>query len=69
MLGKNDGKEAKKKGTTEGLQSLLGKSDWIPFRNPKMNWFVKTDSSLQFDSIQSREVIERLWPKGAEMLF
>lgn len=53
----------------EGLSSLINRTtDQISFRKP-MNWFVETEPIFDGEITFSPEMIERLWPKGAELLF
>ena len=51
-----------------GLASIINGSDQIPFRT-NMQWFMRSDETLQIESIFSPEVQAYLWPKGSEMLF
>jgi hypothetical protein len=66
------GVDIKKKESPEkkydGLSRIVGNEDWIPFRKP-MSWFNKTDKNLDFDSINSKDLVVKLWPKGSELLF
>ena len=53
----------------EGLSSLIHRSvGHISFRKP-MNWFAQTESICDGEITFSSDMIERLWPKGAELLF
>jgi hypothetical protein len=52
----------------EGLSSLINKPDQISFRKP-MSWFTQTASICEGEITFASDIIEKLWPKGAELLF
>ena len=55
-------------GNLGGLSAIINRADTVVFRK-NMNWFSKIGAAQQFETIFSPEVKEKLWPKGAEMLF